>query len=84
MLRINDWRGKEFVESKSQCLLDIVIVIFDFFSAIHAVSESKDFSILHNYLFGLSDLGVPHQDINPKLKVSLPFELGIYLLMYQF
>ena len=40
------------------------------YSAIQAVSDSKGFSTLHNFLFGLSDLGVPHQNVNPKLRLT--------------
>ena len=38
-----------------------------FFSALKSVEDGKNFSILHNYLFGQSDLSVPNQQVNPKL-----------------
>ena len=54
-------------ENQTLCI-NCIFVFSLIFSAIQNVADSKDFSILHNFLFGLSDLGVPHQEINPKLK----------------
>ena len=41
-----------------------------YFSVIGNIESGKNFGNLHNFLFGIGDLSVPNQNINPKLMLE--------------
>ena len=47
--------------------MNIIVVNF---SVVGNIESGKNFGTLHNFLFGISDLSVPNQHINPKLMLE--------------